>query len=454
MTNTTPSPSLKHLMLRRAVLLIAVIGASSLAPAVLAQDSLQSGDPLQKADNSLREATNQMLGFTFEERTRWEEKDGVNFGKSVNQQDMLSRIRPGARFRPLSWLTVYAMGQDSRVPFYGVPAPNTMRDTMDLQEGYIQLFAQRQTGFGAVFGREMLDYGESRLIGSPQWSNVSKTYDSARTYYRTAKDHFEVLMVSPVKVLPDAFNVPDLGERIWGTYDTFSELGKGVAIDVYALRHSQNKIGGWTGAGTLGTDSYGGRLYGPLPLKLAYSLEGVEQTGHMGLLDQRAFAWFSRLGSKLDLGRHQLGLSGEYKGASGTKAGSVNDGTFDQLSPANHDKFGHMDLFGWRNLKTLKSLETLSIAKGFAWNGMYTDEWLYSATDALYNSAGSSIAQSKKGTAGTHVGQELDTFVTYKRGQHTVGAGVGHFFRGEFIDLTTPHINPRYFYIFQEYSIK
>lgn len=425
-----------------------------LMPAVLPLTAVAQQDPAQTLNQAVRDETHDVFGFTFEERTRWEEKDGVNFGKSVNQQDMLSRLRIGADFKPLSWLEISAMGQDARVPFYGVPAPNTMRDTMDLQEAYIDILGRNPTGFSANVGREMLNYGESRLIGSPQWSNVSRTFDSGHLYYRTSKARFEVLMVSPVKVLTDQFNRPELGERIWGTYDTFSKVWHGASFDAYALRHSQNKPGGWTSAGTLGTNSFGGRFYGALPGKFTYSLEGVGQTGHAGLLQQRAYAWFAGTSRKVNALKLPLNLSAEYKVASGTGHGQSDSSTYDQLSPANHDKFGQEDLFGWRNLRTLKSLETLSITKAFDLNLMYTNDWLDSAFDSLYNSSGSSIALSKTGTAGTHVGQELDSFVTYKYGAHMFGAGVGHFFKGEFVEATTPHINPRYFYFFQQYSFK
>jgi len=57
----------------------------------------------------------------------------------------------------LDRLEFSAMGQDVRVPFYGVPAPNTLRDTMDLEEDYVEFFGHRKTGFGATFGREMLN---------------------------------------------------------------------------------------------------------------------------------------------------------------------------------------------------------------------------------------------------------------------------------------------------------
>ncbi|SPE30358.1 exported hypothetical protein [Candidatus Sulfopaludibacter sp. SbA3] len=427
---------------------VLLLGIATISPMNAQQD------PLQHANQELKQATRNKVFCTFEERTRWEQKFGVNFGKSVNQQDMLSRMRIGCGVSPASWLTVYAMGQDARVPFYGLPAPNTIRDTMDLQEAYIKLFDQRETGFGATFGRSMLDYGESRVIGTPQWSNVARTYDQGRMYYRTPKARLEILMVSPVKVLPDAFNTPDLGERIWGTYNTLTRIWHGASVDAYALRHSQNKIGGWTGTGTLGTDSFGGRLYGPLPLGLAYSFEGIGQTGHVGLVTQRAYAWFAGVSQKVAPWSRSLTSSAEYKVASGTKLGAVDSGTYDQLAPANHDKFGHLDLFGWRNLKTFKVLESFGITKPLALNTMYTNDWLFSAADSLYNSQGSSLALSKKGTAGTHVGQELDSFVTYKYHAHTFGAGMGYFFAGGFVHDTTQHVNPRYMYIFQQYTFK
>jgi hypothetical protein len=44
--------------------------------------------------------------------------------------------------------------------------------------------------------------------------------------------------------------------------------------------------------------------------------------------------------------------------------------------------------------------------------------------------------------------------MTYKAGPHTFYAGFGHFFKGGFVEATTPGINPRYFYVAQEYVIR
>jgi hypothetical protein len=415
--------------------------------------ALGQGDPVQRGATELRRASNGKVTVQAEERTRWEEQYGVKFGKSVNQQDMLSRLRIGMQYRPTAWLSISGMGQDSRAPFYGKTAPNTVRDTIDLQESWLSSSSEK-TGMNLSLGRRMLDYGESRVIGSPQWSNTSRTYDFGRIGYTSKRMILEGLMVSPVIVRQDAFNTPELGNRIWGTYDIFPKVWRGLSIDTYALRHSQNKIGGWSGAGTARTNSFGARFYGALPARFAYSIEGVGQTGHLGIPGQRAYAWFAGIARPVEVGKMPLNFSLEYKQASGSHNGSSHSATYDQLSPANHDKFGHMDLFGWRNLNTLKTLETVKLTQSVAFNLMYTNEYLFSASDALYSSSGTQLALSAKGTARTHVGQELDSFMTFKVGAHTFYAGFGHFFKGEFVTSTTPGINPRYLYVGQQYTIK
>lgn len=410
-------------------------------------------DPIAEGATRLHHDSDGKLSVYIEERTRWEEKYGVSFGSAVNQQDMLSRFRIGMTYTPTPWLTLSGMGQDARAPFYGMPAPNTLRDSMDLHEAWIGL-GTHSSPIDFSFGRRMFNYGEGRVIGVSLWTNTSRTDDYGRAMFTNRRMTLEALLLSPVIVVPDSFNKPELGNRYWGTYNIFTGVWRGLSIDAYALRHSQNLIGGWTGKGTLGTNSYGARFYGPLPAHFSYSLEGIAQNGHMGPLNQRAFAWYSAARHTSNIFNMPLSVLVEYKGASGSHYGEDHSSTFDQLTPANHDKFGHMDLFGWRNLKTFKNLDTLNITKLLAFNVMYTDENLFSASDALYNSSGSKYSISTKGTAGTRVGQELDSFATFTIGHHTILAGFGHFFKGQFIQETTPGINPRYFYIAQEYTFK
>src|SRR3974390_2488248 len=92
----------------------------------------QTWNPGQELNAALKESTGGRLQFSFEERVRLEARTGNNFGNSPSLENPLIRARIGASFLIADWLKVSAMGQDSRAPEYGVPAPNTVRDSMDL----------------------------------------------------------------------------------------------------------------------------------------------------------------------------------------------------------------------------------------------------------------------------------------------------------------------------------
>ena len=434
-------------MARRAVLKLVFLFTVPMS-LLVAQD----WNPGQELNATLKESTDGRLQFSFEERVRFEIRTGNNFGSSPDLENPLIRTRIGASFLITDWLKISAMGQDARAPDYGGTAPNTARDTMDLQEGYIELFPGKTAPVGAIFGRQMVTFGEGRLIGIPQWRNTSQTFDTARFHFLVPGVRLEFLMVSIVKVLPDEFNRPELGDRVVGTYDAFTRLIPKSTVEGYFLRHDQNRPGGFTQPGSLGTNTYGGRAAGPLRMGLKYSVEAAAQNGHTGALVHRGYAWFSSVSRTVNAWR-PLDLSVEYKFASGNSgADKTRETTFDQLYPSNHDKFGHEDLFGWRNIRNLRSLETAHITKKIAMNLMYDNWWLADPHDALYNSSGKSIAVRAKGNAGTHVGQELDAFAAYQSNGWQYGLGFGHLFAGEYLRNATPGVNTRYLYIFQSFS--
>lgn len=404
--------------------------------------------------------THSKLKISFETRVRFEDRSGGAFGKDPDRNYALFRNRFGMTYTPAKWIRFSGMVQDSRVPGYGPGAPATLRDSADLQEAYFELFPSQKKGFGLIAGRSMISYGEGRLIGTPQWSNLARTYDNARLSYKTKRAQFEVLLISPAKIRLEEFNRPVLGERIWGMYNSFpNAVGKSL-VEVYVLRHDQNRIAGFTGgsalSGTdrLATNTFGFRMAGPLVAGWKYSVENAWQGGSIGPASQRAAALFSGVSHRWMVRKKPLDVSSEYKYASGTDdpKNTNKSGTFDQLSPANHDKFGHQDLFGWRNLHNARSLATLGLTKSLAVNVMYDSIWLASRRDALYNGSGKSIARSADGSAGQHVGQGLDAFLTCKVGPYLFGGGYGYFFNGEVIRKLTPGAAPSYAYIFSSYS--
>jgi hypothetical protein len=251
------------------------------------------------------------------------------------------------------------------------------------------------------------------------------------------------------------------GDRIWGTYNVVREILPKTQMDVYVLRHEQNRPGGFMGGNRAeGTDrlrvnAYGFRLTGPLAEGFRYSMEGVFQNGRVGPAEHLAGAYYGGISRKLKVSGRTLDTGVEYKYASGTEnpADGAHSGTFDQFYPANHDKFGHEDLVGWRNIHNVRAVATLSVTRRMAVNFMYDTYWLASVRDALYNGAGVAVARSPLGTAGRHVGQEADVFTTWKIDGHwTVGAGYAYFFLGEFVRNTTPRVSPRYLYFFHAFA--
>ena len=441
--------------------LVVAIGAGAHAGAAQeAQSAAPDWDWGARLGEYLTNETGGKWAIEFEQRERYENHTAPNFGQDPDRFTGLARTRVGVIWKPLGWLKISGMMQDSRAPWYGNHAPNTVRDPFGLHEGYIEVRSEEKTGFGFSGGRRMLNYGEGRVIGTPQWSNLSRTYDQGRLWFATSRARFEALLVSPVKINVNSFSQPNLGDRVWGMYNSFPDVFKSSLLEVYLLRHDQNRSGGFTGgsraAGTdrLRVNACGSRLAGPLAGGWRYNLEGMVQNGMVGTGHHKAEAWLSWVGRRSSIAGHDFDASVEYKFASGSRnpADPALSRTYDQFYPPNHDKFGHEDLLGWRNLHNLRSLETFAVTKAFALNFMYDQFWLASARDGLYNSSGKIIAQSISGAAGQHVGQEADLFGTYNFSHFTFGAGYGYFAPGRFLQKTTPGISPTYIYVFHAYT--
>ena len=113
-------------------------------------------------------------------------------------------------------------------------------------------------------------------------------------------------------------------------------------------------------------------------------------------------------------------------------------GTFDPMYPTAHDKYGLADQVGWRNIHDFRTGTEFKPSKKWLVSSFFHDWWLASPTDALYATTGLPVARSASGTAGRHVGEEIDAQATYTFDkQLQVGGGFGHIFPGEFLRKTT-----------------
>lgn len=430
-------------MLRAAILCQILFACSAYA---------EDRGPGPKLNGWLREETGGRVQFQFEVRQRAEERTGVLFGADPDREVLYIRTRFGVLIQVRPWLKLATFVQDTRAPFYGVGAPGNVRDPLDLQQAYVEIFSAKQRGFGLTAGRLMINLGDTRLIGSPQWAYVARTWDTLRLYHVSGRARLELLFLSTGVPRGGGFNRPVLGDRIWGTYNTFEKVLGRHTVDAYFLRHDQNRPGGFLGEGRLGTNIFGSRWVLSLPDNWKLNLEGIGQSGHVGKQSHRASAFAAMAVRRTSAAHRPLDLMGEYKYASGTNPASGRSGTFDPLYPGVHDKFGHVDLLGWKNIHNLRGMATLQIQPRWSWILMYNNSWLASPFDAAYSTGGRPVARSVTGTAGRHIGQELDLYTNLRLGSITIGAGGGRFFAGPFIRRTRPGAASALLYLSTTYS--
>ena len=240
----------------------------------------QAWDVPARASANVSKESAGKVKINAEARGRYERRTGQSFGRDPDLDTAVFRNRFTVAYKPVAWLKLQGAIQDSRAPGYGSSAPNSYRDQTELFESYFELFPDRKTGFGMAAGRMTLAYGETRLLATSGWGNVPRGFDGVRAYWRSSKGQVELLWMSPVKPRVSEFNRPVLGERVWGTYNSFPNLLRNKLVEIYVLRHEQNRPAGFAGgsasAGTdrLRVDTFGGRLTGQLPEALRYSLEG------------------------------------------------------------------------------------------------------------------------------------------------------------------------------------
>src|SRR4051812_33411538 len=122
--------------------------------------------------------------FDFEERLRGEVREN-NFdfdGRTNSLTDdnwLLQRARIGVKLKLTDWLRIYAQGQDSREIGSDRPDfPGSLGaegdDSFDLRQAWIEIGNPKEFPLTARIGRQILSYGDERLVGAFDWNNIGR----------------------------------------------------------------------------------------------------------------------------------------------------------------------------------------------------------------------------------------------------------------------------------------
>ena len=179
---------------------------SSVLPIALAASAVWAEET-----SSLNRQLPSWVRFNIEERVREESVIGMGFRPSNDDTYVLQRFRPGLTLLPAPWLKFRFQGQDARV-FYKDQKPYAppFQDRWDLRQAYVEVgYAEK----GALMrvGRQEINLGDERLVGSTNWTNAARSFDAVRAAYKWGKYRVDAF-ASSVVVLKDG----DLGERTAG----------------------------------------------------------------------------------------------------------------------------------------------------------------------------------------------------------------------------------------------
>jgi len=424
------------------------------------------------------------------ERLRFEDRqDNFDFNSAAaaltDGSWFVQRFRLGAIWKPDAALAVQVQLQDARewdsdrpkVPFILGAEGN---DALDLRIAAVTWGDHKKSPVVFTLGRQILAFGEERLVGSSEWNNFARTFDAGKLIWsvvpgNTTATVFLGSVVNVQGTTSDSgwkFNHSSTNDLFGGVYVT-QKLEAADLLEGYVLWRDKKDNNPIYSAPTapipaasrsaaaydIGQDivTLGTRYLMP-PKEGAFDseVEAALQVGHVNrqttaaagsyagsspTLDQQAWALHALVGYTPAGAPGKLRFDVEYNLASGdTDRNDGKNGSFMNLFPSNHKFYGFMDVFAWKNLREAVAttrfvpLPKTSMRLDYHWFSLYSsqDAW-YRANAVATVRPLNAAAQS----APSRAGEEFDlTFAWAPRPWITLDAGWVRFLAGPYLRAT------------------
>ena len=396
---------------------------------VFADENAAIKDPLLKMGGEIRIRSESPINFAAFTPVR-SPVDDDSF--------VLLRVRPFIESTPIREIHMYIQPQFSRgFAQEESTIANTINvDDFDLHQGFVDFQHLAGDHLSFRLGRQELIYGDERLIGAFNWSNVGRSFDAGKI--RAYWDRFSI----------DGFAAwiqRAAGNQYFGGLYTHWDARETMGVEPYflILRDNDGSLGG----GDLTLYTVGTRVAGTEGKHWDYGVEGAAQFGESGVENIFAYAGHLHGGYTFDTRwKPRVGL--EYNIASGDDTPGAGSGvkTFNNLFPTNHDKYGYMDVIGWRNSHDPRFNFSVLPMDGMKMSLDYHLFFLVEPADGLYQASG---AQVRAGAAGASrlAGHEIDLLWNYKWNKYaTFMAGYSLFNTGSFFSDTGVDKNAHFIY--------
>ena len=391
-------------------------------------------------------------------RYRFEGRQGLGFREGNDDGYPLFRTRVNVGVTPTSWLQFYFQGQDSRAP--GKKNANgVFRDPFDVRQAYVKIGGQEGSPAALTAGRQLLLYGDQRLVGPLDWTNTSRTFDAVKLELKagdTAK--LDVFASSVVQNDPSRrVNQRRDGANLHGACGSVKNVIPKSTIEPYVLWQTNPLVEGELNLrGDLDRYTSGVRVWAKGLGPWDYNIAVVSQRGSFGGADISAWGSYAELGFTVRKAAWQPRFYSEYtfgSGDSNPADGVV--GGFNDVYPTAHLWYGYNDLVGWRNLKNLRLGTQLKPHAKVGLRLDYHSFWLANRNDGLYNVAGVlTVAAPEGGAHNSKIGDEFDMTVTVPLSPTiTVGGGLGYMCPGAFLKQNTPGAGNAFTFLFTSFQL-
>jgi hypothetical protein len=430
-----------------------VAGQSSAAPGSSAADGQPEWlFPIAE----LNERLPKWLRIGGQYRNRLEGPAGIGYGHTRDFY-LLDRLRVHATIQPKEWLRFHAEVQDSRIFFnHHIANANPYEDSWTLWEGYAQVGSSTSGWVDVLAGRQVLAFGDERVIGPSNWPNVGRTFNVARVDLHHSNNKVSVFAASVVPGDSADLHNALPGNNLYGVYGSFETLIPKATFEPYVLWRvapSNAALPETLGRGPLNEVTIGLHMKGALPADFDYDAEFDGQTGSLGTQSIHAWAGYASVGKRFSKVAASPRVFAEGNYASGTKNPAGRDwNTFDQIYPTSHDLLGFADEVGRRNLVQFRVGTEEQITRKWKLKQAFEGFWLATSNDNFYASTGAIAVRAHPG-ASRHIGNELDLVAeyTFNKGL-TFGFGYARLFAGQFLQTTTGGHDYSYPYAYFQYD--
>src|SRR5438270_103101 len=185
-----------------------------------ANDSLDWLFPLHRLNRSLPS----WFRIGGEYRGRLEGPTGIGF-TGTNDFYFLDRLRVKMGIKPKECLLFYGEVQDARIFFnHHIANADPYEDKWTLWQAYSQV-GNSETGWAdALAGRQVLRFGDERVIGPSEWLNVGRTFNVARVDLHHPGYEVSVFASSVVPGDNSELHSALRGNNLYGIYGSFQNL--------------------------------------------------------------------------------------------------------------------------------------------------------------------------------------------------------------------------------------